>query len=286
MKKLNLKILIIAGIFLIFGSALGQENKDIKLDYKDAVIVDSDLDGLTDLGEKEIFETDPLVADSDVDGFYDGVEVINNFDPLDSTSPAATKTVTNSSVPIEKETPWAWYINRAAGLMAFILLYGAMFLGLSIRTPILNKIFNPGYSLVAHSWLSLQALFFVILHGGITLFDRYLSLDFLDAFVPFSSEVYTNEIALGIIGLYLMFLLIITSYFKKIMSFKLWRFSHYFNIVLYGVVVTHGLLLGTDLKEGLLRNIFIVMNIFLVVIIVVNIVSRIIKSLKSKNQQL
>lgn len=45
---------------------------------------DSDNDGITDYDERTIYKTDPNNADTDKDGFVDGLEVLNGFDPTDS----------------------------------------------------------------------------------------------------------------------------------------------------------------------------------------------------------
>lgn len=43
---------------------------------------DSDVDGLIDRAEIQVYKTDPMKADTDGDGYIDGDEVINGFDPL------------------------------------------------------------------------------------------------------------------------------------------------------------------------------------------------------------
>lgn len=43
---------------------------------------DTDIDGLIDRAEIQVYKTDPLKADTDGDGYLDGDEVINGFDPL------------------------------------------------------------------------------------------------------------------------------------------------------------------------------------------------------------
>jgi hypothetical protein len=50
---------------------------------------DSDGDGITDIDERVLFNTDPLRADTDGDGFTDGAEIIRGFNPLDAASEAA-----------------------------------------------------------------------------------------------------------------------------------------------------------------------------------------------------
>lgn len=285
-KYIKTCLLIFLTSFAVGSFALAQEdgleNSEKKLDYGKEIIVDSDLDGLTDLGEEELFNTDPLNPDSDGDGFYDGAEIIEETDPLDNTSPVALKIISTNIVPTERETPWAWYISRASGLIAFLLLYLVMFLGLSIRTPILKNILKPIYSLKIHAWLSVHSLFFVFLHGGVLIFDKFINVRIMDVFIPFSSEVYKNEITLGIIGMYIMILLILTSYFRKRISNRMWRITHYLNIILYIIVIGHSLELGTDLQEGLARSIFVYANQFLALIIIINVFTRIFNYIKNK----
>ncbi len=52
---------------------------------QDAVLRDTDGDGITDYDEVAIYNTDPTVADTDNDGFVDGAEVLAGFDPLSDT---------------------------------------------------------------------------------------------------------------------------------------------------------------------------------------------------------
>ncbi|KKP83864.1 MAG: Ferric reductase domain protein transmembrane component domain protein [Candidatus Moranbacteria bacterium GW2011_GWF2_35_54] len=187
---------------------------------------------------------------------------------------------------LENEAPWAWYVARVTGLISFSLLYIVMFLGLSIRTPILNKLVKPIHSLNIHAWLSVQALVLVFVHGGALLFDKYLKFTWPDILVPFFNKTYSPELALGIMAMYLMLILIGTSYLKKFIKHGIWRVVHFLNIALYTMAVYHALYLGTDLASEMARNIFIGANIFLVVIVVINIFTRIIKFIQRKRQQI
>lgn len=282
------KIIVVA--FVILGGMslanflYAQSSVEKKVDYGKDLVLDSDLDGLTDLGEVEIFKTDKLNPDSDNDGFYDGAEILGKTNPLDNTSPAAIKTIKESTTLVETEVPWFWYVTRVAGLVSFFLLYIVMFLGLSIRTPILNKIVKPIHSLNIHAWLSVQALILVIVHGGVLLFDKYAAFSWLDISVPFFNKTYGWSLAAGIMAMYLMLVLILTSYFKKFINYKVWRLIHFLNIALYAMGVYHALNLGTDLASGMGRTIFIGLNVFLAFIIVVNLSVRLVGAIRRKVQ--
>jgi predicted ferric reductase len=204
---------------------------------------------------------------------------------LNNTSPSAIRTINTQETLTKNETPWAWCISRASGLMAYLLLWLVMFFGLAIRTPLLKKIFSPAFSYETHTWLSVQALILVFFHSGALLWDKYLQLKVLDLIMPFHSQIYTTEITLGILGLYLMIILILTSYFRKFFSQKIWRGIHFLNILLFIIATVHAFLLGTDLQSSpLTQNIFIGLDATLIIVLLVNIIIRVIGMLQAKKE--
>jgi hypothetical protein len=260
MKKL---LLIIAIIILGTHFSVAKAADAPKVDYGNNPVLDSDLDGLTDEGEKQIYHTDPNNPDSDGDGILDGTEVLNGTNPLDNTSPSAVQNITvKESIQLAGEK-WSWYLTRAGGLISFLLLYLAIFFGIAIRFPGLKRIFQPIDSLNLHAWLSVQALIFVVIHGLVLLTDEYLGFSLKDLFVPLSSTYQPELVTLGVLGMYSMIALVLTSIFRKYLSYRIWRVTHFLNIVLYGLAFFHAYYLGTDLKVGLLREIFIGMNVLL-----------------------
>ncbi len=285
----KLLILLLAIFFATFFSwkvVSAQENS--KVNYDGQVAVDSDLDGLTDQGEIQVFRTDPNKADTDGDSYGDGVEVLAGTDPLDAKLYPGAKpeeTVVEQVPVTVVEVPVPWYISRASGLVAFFLLYLSIFLGLTLRIPLLRKIFLPIYSMKIHCWLSLQALLFAFVHAIALIFDKWLGFKLVDLFVPFASQYQPSLTALGVLGFYLMVIMILTSYGKKFISYKIWRFVHFTNVVLYGVVFVHALYLGTDLKVELFRNSFILANAFLVFLMLSNLELRIADALRIRRQK-
>jgi hypothetical protein len=280
-KKTSLLVLVaIFSIFLSWQTVHAQQKKVIN--YNNQPVLDTDLDGLTDQGEIQIYKTDPNKADTDNDGYDDGVEVLAGTDPLDPKSFPGSPVVAENVVATEQssvkpaEAPIAWYISRASGIVAFILLYISIFLGLTLRVPFLRKVFLPIYSMNIHCWISVQATLFAFVHGFSLLFDKWLGFSLIEIFVPFASAKFQPGLmTLGSLAFYFMIILIVTSYGRKFMSQKIWRITHFTNLVLYGIVFVHALYLGTDLKIEAVRNIFLYANAFLVLIMLINIELRI-----------
>ena len=255
--------------FISFSEAAAESPTQTTSSPETELILDSDLDGLTDTGENTLFGTDPSKVDTDSDGWYDGTEILGKTDPLDNTVPSATTVIT--SLPKTAETPWVWYITRASGLIAFAFAWVVIFLGIAVRLPILRTLLKPIYSLSTHHSLAFQPLFFSLLHGGSFLFDPYLKPTLADTFIPFwTDKLDPLSLALGILALYGFVALVITSWLKPMIPHRVWRITHFLNIFVYTAVIGHALLLGTDLANPLFRNIFIGANVFLMGLLLLN----------------
>ena len=270
MKKILTSIFALGMIAFTSPIAHAEESTD-RLSYPDSPVLDSDLDGLTDVGETTLFQTDPKNPDSDSDGWYDGTEALAETDPLDSTSPSTTTIITPDTSSIE--VPWVWYMTRASGLVAFAFAWLAIFLGIAVRLPLLKDIVRPAYSLSVHYVIAAQTLFFALLHGISFLFDPFMAPSLSDVFIPFhisADKIDPLSLALGIMAFYGFTVLVFTSWIKPMIPQRLWRITHFLNIFVYVTVIAHALLLGTDMKVSLYRNIFIGANVFLMSLLLIN----------------
>jgi predicted ferric reductase len=173
------------------------------------------------------------------------------------------------------QIPWDWYIVRASALIGFLLLYISVFIGTVSGLPGIKKYFLRLRSLNFHCWISLQALIFALVHGITLLFHKFIPFSLADILIPFHSNFEPLLVALGTISLYLMIILVVSSYARKYISQKLWRAIHFLNIALYAFSIIHSLYLGTDLKSGILREIFIWANGILILLLLFNMIHRI-----------
>lgn len=281
-----LLIIFAAAIILV---ASVSEAQEVRVEYKDGIVVDSDLDGLTDEGERQIYGTDPKKADSDGDGFLDGAEVLSGTDPGDDSSYPGRIDMSEIRDVLDRETPWAWYISRASGLLAFIFLWLTILLGLSIRNPLLKKIIAPIYSFDLHVFTAGTAIFWAIIHGTVLLFDRFIGFGVKDVAIPYFSKttfVDTNYLALGIMAFYAMVIMTVTSYLKKYLNFWVWRVLHFLHPFTFIFVVLHGYVIGTDMKIPWVSFTYRLSAAFLVLIYFSSLVFVIAGRLKKKEGQI
>lgn len=268
--------ILILSLFAIIGVARAEDGN--KVDYSGEVIVDSDLDGLTDKGEQQLYKTAPGNQDTDADGYLDGAEVLSGTDPLDAADYPGHRVADIAPEPVvDLKTPWAWYISRAAGFLGFVFLWLAIFLGLSIRNPLLKKLVEPIYSFDLHCFLAAAAVFWSLAHGTSFLFHNGESaLKAKEIFIPYfygGGLVDTNYLALGIMAFYAMAVMVVTSYLRSHLNHWLWRILHFLNPVAFVFVVVHGYVNGTDMKNDWISGAFLLSAYLLAIVYIMSLVS-------------
>ncbi len=139
-----------------------------------------------------------------------------------------------------------WYITRAAGWIAYFLLWFSMVWGLVIPTKLFEKVLSPTFAVDFHEYLSLLSIGFVILHVTVLLFDQYLPFTLSQVLVPFMSTYRPLWIGLGVIGAYLAGLVTVTFYLRKKIGQKNFKAIHTLSMFGYLGVVLHAFFAGTD----------------------------------------
>ncbi len=139
-----------------------------------------------------------------------------------------------------------WYTSRAGGLVAAALLAASVIAGLALTTAPRRARPRPAWRLDLHRFLGGLALVFVGVHLVGTLFDHYVPFGLTDLLVPLASRWSPIPVALGIVSLYLLVAVEVTSLAKARMPTRAWRLVHWLSFPLFGLVQLHLLLAGTD----------------------------------------
>jgi methionine sulfoxide reductase heme-binding subunit len=155
------------------------------------------------------------------------------------TGPHPVALVVTSSTPL-------WYTTRATGLVAMVLLTGAMAAGLLSSVRFEQRNWPRFVTLGLHRNLSLLALAFTVVHVLTTVLDTFVSIPLQDAFIPFIGTYRPFWLGLGAISLDLMLALILTSLVRARMGLRSWRLVHWTAYACWPVAVVHGLGTGTD----------------------------------------
>jgi hypothetical protein len=248
-----------------------------------AVVKDSDADGLSDEAERTVYGTNPLVVDTDGDGISDGAEILAGTNPLDSMSSQLAELALPDPGILGSPVKFSWYLGRASGILAFILLTLVTCFGLLMSSRVMTKYLLPATIYEMHRFLSFASLLAVFVHATSFFFDEFFHLSFVEAVIPFFLQREYQSVlgfdigktmGLGIIALYLMLLLILTSEFRAKMSLRLWRVTHYTSFIAYLLFILHGFASGTDSREWWMQAIYIASAVSVFILILFRIFSR------------
>jgi sulfoxide reductase heme-binding subunit YedZ len=139
-----------------------------------------------------------------------------------------------------------WYVTRAAGLVAYLLLWLSTAWGLAVSSKIFDPLLHRAFTYDMHQFISLLANGFTILHVVVLVADQYLPFSIAAILVPFVAPYRPVWVGIGVIGLYLTLLVSVTFYIRRWIGQKTFRVIHLASFVAYASVTLHGLMAGTD----------------------------------------
>lgn len=139
-----------------------------------------------------------------------------------------------------------WYMTRAAGLMAYILLWLSTTWGLAVSSKIFDPWLERLFTFDFHEYLSLLAIGFIALHVIVLMMDQYLPFSIWQILIPFTSSYRPVWVGAGIVSMYLTLLVTITFYLRRYISRQTFRKIHTLSLLAYISTMLHGLFAGTD----------------------------------------
>lgn len=170
-------------------------------------------------------------------------------------------------------TSWPWYVTRASGLVAAIVLVILMLSGIGFITGHTFSFLEPITAWATHRALGIIFGISILLHVFALYFDTFVPFSIKDILIPFVSSYRPVQIlgisigslyvALGILALYITMAIILTSLFWIDNKPKTWKVTHILSYVVMVFVFVHALYLGTDLAGGSLRFVWIGLGILI-----------------------
>ena len=144
-------------------------------------------------------------------------------------------------------------LSSYAGLSAMVLLTVNVLLGLMLSThyypPARWWSYGRRRIFDVHNWTAYIALGLVFLHPTILLFSRSAGFYLTDVLWPVNSPGQRLYNCLGAIALYLVTCVVITSYLRKRLGFKVWKALHYIAYGAAAVLFVHGIIIDPNLKK-------------------------------------
>jgi predicted ferric reductase len=140
-----------------------------------------------------------------------------------------------------------WFLSRSSAFVAYLLLWGAMMLGLAITNRMARLWPGGPVAFDLHQHLSLLALGTGIFHAFVLLGDPYIDYALGEVLVPFRALGYREEwVGMGQVGLYILAIVVLSFYVRKRLGNAAWRAIHFLSFTAFILALFHGLQSGTD----------------------------------------
>ena len=154
-----------------------------------------------------------------------------------------------------------WYVARASGIVAWILLVASLVWGVLLATRVLRPHDRPAWLLDLHRALGGLAVVATGLHLLALVADSYITFGVMDLMVPFASQWKPGAVALGVIGAYLIVAIQVTSMAMRRLPRSAWRAVHLTSYALVWVVSLHAGLAGSDVENRIYQFVALLLTI-------------------------
>jgi hypothetical protein len=146
-----------------------------------------------------------------------------------------------------------WHLSRATGIVAWALAVAAVLWGLALSTRAAGKRPGPGWLLDLHRYLGGLTLAFTAAHVGALVADSYVHFGVADVLVPFAADWRTGPVALGVLAMWTLLAVELTSLAKRRLPARAWRTVHLTSYLGAAAATAHLVTAGTDAMHPALR---------------------------------
>jgi methionine sulfoxide reductase heme-binding subunit len=150
-----------------------------------------------------------------------------------------------------------WYLTRMTAVSAYIVLTVSALLGM-VRGVArgtgkhLSWITDELHQVLATTFGGLVLLHLVTLY-----YHTFIPFSLVNFLVPGHQPYRPLAVNLGVLGLYGLVVVLVSSWLRRRISYRTWRRVHYVSFVTFLLVTLHGLLAGSDAGEPWMRAVYI-----------------------------
>ena len=148
-----------------------------------------------------------------------------------------------------------WYLSRASGIVAWVLLTVACLWGVLMVTRMLKPADRPAWMLDLHRWLGALSVTTTGVHLAALVADNYVHFGWAEILVPQASEWKRWPVTMGVIAFYILIVVEASSQLMKKLPQPVWHGIHLTSYICFGFASAHGVYAGTD-RRNLLFMVF------------------------------
>jgi sulfoxide reductase heme-binding subunit YedZ len=162
-----------------------------------------------------------------------------------------------------------WIVLRAAGVAAYVLLFGSVAWGLVSTTTLFGRRVAKATAVSIHQFLSTVAVVMLGVHLGGLFLDRFQPFGALDILVPLRSTYRSIAVAFGIVAMYCMLAVLVSSWLRKRVGTTWWRRLHLLTVPAFLLAMLHGITAGSDASRPWMWWLYVVTGVVTVFLVLV-----------------
>ena len=139
-----------------------------------------------------------------------------------------------------------WFATRGAGIVSLILFSSVACLGLLAVARTQAPWWPRFLTVELHRNLALLSVVFLAIHILTAVLDPFTHLGIAAAFVPLASAYRPLPVAFGVVSVYLVAAVVVTSLLRERIGHRVWRAIHWTSYASFPLAVEHTLTAGSD----------------------------------------
>lgn len=144
-----------------------------------------------------------------------------------------------------------WYLARSSGMVGWVMLTASVLWGIMLATDLFPQHRRPAWLLDLHRWLGGLTIAFVVVHLAALFADSYIEFGVLDLIVPFMAHWKPLPVALGVLAMWALVAVQLTSLIRNRLSKRVWRGIHLTSYGAFWLTSLHSTFAGTDRAQPL-----------------------------------
>jgi hypothetical protein len=142
----------------------------------------------------------------------------------------------------------SWEAVRASGFTAYLLVTASAVLGLLLSLRWQSRRWPRLVTNEMHNFVTLLALAFGMVHGLLAWLDPFTRFGLAEVLVPLVSHYRPLWMAFGIVTLYMLIALLLSTWLRPWIGYRLWRVLHVGAFLVFVFATIHGVGTGSDTR--------------------------------------
>ena len=145
-----------------------------------------------------------------------------------------------------------WYVSRVSALCAWGLMSFSVVWGVLLASRVFRGLDNPAWLKDLHKYLSTLTVLLASVHTLALTLDPYVKFDAADLFIPGvatyegASDLVNLALAIGVIAMWVMSVVYLTSLVMEKLPHVVWKAIHYSSYLVFFAIGIHAAFSGSD----------------------------------------